>query len=69
MSELYNNRIKFSKNGVQKDYILNVEKILYLTELELAQNLSVSQRTLRYWTKERLTISQIALEKMSHGLS
>ncbi|MHB1316944.1 MAG: LAGLIDADG family homing endonuclease [Minisyncoccota bacterium] len=65
MSETSNNRILFNRAGVQNKYILNVKKILNLTELELAQKLDVSQRTLRDWTKERLTMSQVALKKMS----
>lgn len=65
MSETSNNRIQFSKPGFQNKYILNVKKVLNLTESGLAQKLGISQRTLREWRKERITVSQVALEKMS----
>ncbi len=59
------NRMQFDKEGDQSKFILNVEKVLSLTDLELAQKLKVCLRTIRDWKKEKVTISQIAAEKMS----
>ena len=59
------NRIKFSRAGVQRDFILKAEAVLELTEMQLSQKLKVSRRTLRDWTKERITISHLALEKVA----
>lgn len=65
MSEPFNNRIKFNKPNVQKNFILKVENVLNLSEGQLAKKLKICRRTLRDWTKENLTISKIAAEKMS----
>ncbi len=59
------NRIKFKKVGIQRAFILKTEKILNLTESELAKKLEVSRRTMREWTKERITISEVAGKKLS----
>lgn len=59
------NRIQFDKKEVQKGYILDTENILGLNDLELAKKLGVCLRTIRDWKKEKITISQVATEKMS----
>ena len=59
------NRIQFDKKEIQKGYIINVENILGLNDLELAKKLEVCLRTIRDWKKEKITISQIAAEKIS----
>ena len=57
-------RIKFHK-GIQKDFILRVEKKLDLTELEFSEKLKICVRTIRDWKKEKLTMSHFAAKKMS----
>lgn len=59
------NRIKFNKKGTQKLFILKVEKILNLKDSGLASKLNVSRRTIYEWRNERITISQVAAEKIS----
>ena len=66
MSESFNkNRIKFTKLGVQRTFILKAEKILGFTEVKLAKKLKISPRTIKEWTKERITISKVAGDKIS----
>ncbi|MSU45180.1 MAG: hypothetical protein EXS47_00920 [Candidatus Zambryskibacteria bacterium] len=67
MSESFKNkdRIKFRKDGIQRRFILKTKEILGITESELAKKLKISRRTIQEWTKERITISKIAIEKMS----
>lgn len=66
MSESYkNNRIKFKKKGVQRDFILKAEELLGLTGSALAKKLHISQRTLADWTREKITISQVSAQVIS----
>ena len=66
MPELFvYNRIKFIKKGLQKNFILEAEKILNFTDLKLANELNISRRTIYEWKNERTTISQIATKKIS----
>ena len=58
-------RLKFNKKGVQRNFILRAEKILAFTDLELANKLNVSRRTIYEWKNERITISKIAAVKIS----
>ena len=50
---------------MQRNFILEAEKILNLTDLELANELNISRRTIYEWKNERITISQIAAMKVS----
>jgi hypothetical protein len=63
--QLIFNRIKFNKKGTQKLFILKAEKILNLKDSGLASKLNVSRRTIYEWRNERITISQVAAEKIS----
>jgi len=66
MSESFTyNRIRFNKKGVQRNFILEAEKILNLTDSKLADELNISRRTIYEWKNERITISQIATKKLS----
>lgn len=60
-----NKRLKFSKKGHQRDFILTSKKSLNFTWIELSNKLNVSQRTLADWTREKFNISQDGAIKIS----
>ena len=58
MSESFtNDRIKFKKHGVQKNFILNAKKLLDLTWNEFSQKLKINPRTLTNWKSEKFHMS------------
>lgn len=66
MLESYkNNRIKFNKKRTQRNFILKARELLKLKGFELAKRLNISQRTLTDWTREKITISQVAAQTLS----
>jgi DNA-binding XRE family transcriptional regulator len=66
MSESFKyDRLKFHKKGIQRNFILEAEKILNLTDSKLANKLNISRRTIYEWKNERITISQTAAIKIS----
>lgn len=69
MSESLNNRIKFDKKGTARNFILQARELLKLTKLEFANKLGINRRTLADWTREEITISQIAVKKISKWTS
>ncbi len=56
-------RIKFKK-GTQKKFLFDVYDTCFVSWLEMADNLSVSLRTLADWKREKYTMSGIAFEKL-----
>jgi len=69
MPELHTkDRIKFSKKGGQRGFILKCKKALVLTSLSLAKKLNVSQRTVTDWISEKFYMpyaSAMTLSKLS----
>lgn len=50
-------RLKFNKTGIQKNYILEAQKILNITWSEFSKKLGISHRTLADWKKEKFKMS------------
>src|SRR3989344_5021367 len=65
MTETLNNRIRFSKRGVQRNFISEARARLGVTKAEFAKKLKISKRTLADWTREEITISQGGAKKIS----
>jgi len=60
-----NKRIKFDRKGDQRDFILKSKESLGITSLKLAKKLKVHQRTLSDWTREKFTMPQSSVKKLS----
>ncbi|KKR78236.1 MAG: hypothetical protein UU24_C0040G0007, partial [Candidatus Nomurabacteria bacterium GW2011_GWA2_40_9] len=54
-------RVRFSKKGLQRIFILESKKLLNVTWIEFAKKLKVNQRTLTDWAKERFHMSVPAM--------
>lgn len=66
MLESFKNiRIKFDKKGIQRDFILKSKESLGITNLKLAKKLKVHPRTLSDWARERFTMPQSSVKKLS----
>ena len=64
MSESFiKDRVKFSKKGFQRRFILKAKKSLRMNGREFAEKFKISQRTLTAWTHEKVTISLISAQK------
>lgn len=66
---LVSNRIKFSKKGLQKEFISDAKTSLKETNLSLAKKLKINPRTLADWTREKFNMSYESaklISKLSH---
>ena len=58
-------RIKFSRKGTQRSFILKAKNVLDITGLELADKLGVSQRTITDWVSEKFNMSYCCAKQLS----
>lgn len=66
MSELFiDNRIRFKKSEIQRNFILKAKKLLDLTWKEFSQKLKVNPRTLTGWASEKFHMSHDGAKTIS----
>ncbi len=58
-------RIKFSKKGVQRDFILKTKEASGLTSFLLSKKLGIGQRALADWTREKFNMSYVGAKTLS----
>lgn len=65
MLESYNNRIKFNRKNIQKNFILKAKEYLRVSNIELSKRLEINPRTLADWSREKFNMSYEAALKLS----
>ena len=58
-------RIKFNKEGTQRDFILKAKEASKMTFFELSKKLDISQRTLTDWKKEKFNMPHAKAELLA----
>ncbi len=58
-------RIKFSKSGTQRLFLLEAKKSLGMNGREFAHKFGICQRTLTDWTHEKISISLVIAQEIS----